>query len=408
MDNLAIFEEFNSKKISQDDLEATITSLNNYFVKLNDLNNQYINLIRQDNIDKIEKQNIRQQQKQVKAEIKKISATTKLFKQNLKLAESLYKKIKLTNNQNDINKAKHEVEIAKNMLLQLKEVINGQGKSIKLEKLSDIAIEINHLSFKYGPEFPNAIDDVSFTINQGEYVTIIGHNGSGKSTISKILIGVLNAQHGEIKIFGNIVNDHNIEQARKFLGIVFQNPDNQFIGSTVEADIAFGLENKRIDPKKMPDIILDSAKKVGMEWALKKEPLNLSGGQKQRVAIASTLALDPDIMIFDEATSMLDPKGKREIKEIMVQLRETRTKTILSITHDMDEILNADKVIVLDHGKLVRVAKPLEIVEDKDFLRNIQLDVPFVGLVREELEKKGIKIASTQNIDELVEQICKK
>lgn len=145
-----------------------------------------------------------------------------------------------------------------------------------------------------------------------------------------------------------------------------------------------------------------------MEWALKKEPLNLSGGQKQRVAIASTLALDPDIMIFDEATSMLDPKGKREIKEIMVQLRETRTKTILSITHDMDEILNADKVIVLDHGKLVRVAKPLDIVEDKEFLRNIQLDVPFVGLVREELEKKGIKIASTQNIDELVEQICKK
>ncbi|WP_434329395.1 energy-coupling factor transporter ATPase [Mycoplasma capricolum subsp. capricolum] len=408
MDNLAIFEEFNSKKISQDDLEATIISLNNYFVKLNDLNNQYLNLIRQDNIDKSKKQNIKIQRKNTKIEINKIIATTKLFKQNIKLAESMYKKIKSSNNQDDIKKAQLEVDNAKNMLIQFKEAINGQGKSIKLKKLNDIAIEIKNLSFKYGPEFPNAIDDVSFTINQGEYVTIIGHNGSGKSTISKILIGVLNAQQGEIRIFGNIVHDHNIEQARKFLGIVFQNPDNQFIGSTVEADIAFGLENKRVDPKKMPDIILDSAKKVGMEWALKKEPLNLSGGQKQRVAIASTLALDPDIMIFDEATSMLDPKGKREIKEIMVQLRETRTKTILSITHDMDEILNADKVIVLDHGKLVRVAKPLDIVEDKEFLRNIQLDVPFVGLVREELEKKGIKIASTQNIDELVEQICKK
>lgn len=403
MENKKMFDEFDASKITEKNLNDFKISINKLYVKLSELSHRYINLIRQNEIDKSKKKVLKEEIKKIKVEIREL-ASTKSFKDNLKKSENLLKQIKKTNNQEDIKRAKKEYEHAQYMFNEFKDAINEQGRGIKLKKENNIAVEIKNLSFRYGVNFPKAVDDVSFTINEGEYVTIIGHNGSGKSTLSKILIGILTAKEGEIKIFGNKVTDSNIEQIRKFLGIVFQNPDNQFIGSTVEADIAFGLENKRVDPTKMPEIILESAKKVGMEDALKKEPLNLSGGQKQRVAIASTLALDPDIMIFDEATSMLDPKGKREIKEIMVQLRGT--KTIISITHDMDEILNADKVVVLDHGKLVKMGKPLEIVGDKDFLRSIQLDIPFVALVREELEKKGLVVPNTQNMDELVNEIC--
>ncbi|AEM68566.1 putative cobalt ABC transporter ATP-binding protein [Mycoplasma putrefaciens] len=403
MENKKLFDDFNSNKISDEDLNIFKLSLNKLYVELSELNQKYINLIRQDNFDKQQKDDLKLEIKNLKAKIHEL-ASTKIFKDNLKNAEKLLKQVKKSKNQADIKKAEEEYSHAKYLFNEYKDAVNEQGRGAKLKKENDIAVEIKNLSFRYGLNFAKAIDNVSFSINKGEYVTIIGHNGSGKSTLSKILIGVLTAQEGEISIFGNKVTDTNIEQIRKFLGIVFQNPDNQFIGSTVEADIAFGLENKRVDPAKMPEIILQAAQKVGMQSALKKEPLNLSGGQKQRVAIASTLALDPDIMIFDEATSMLDPKGKREIKEIMVQLRGV--KTIISITHDMDEILNADKVIVLDHAKLVKVGKPLEIVGDKEFLRKIQLDVPFVSLVKEELEKQGINVPNIQNIDELVDKIC--
>ncbi|WP_031542161.1 energy-coupling factor transporter ATPase [Mesoplasma photuris] len=285
--------------------------------------------------------------------------------------------------------------------------IQDKGRGIKLEKNNDIAIKVSNLSFKYAPDFPYALNNVNFEIKHGEYVTIIGHNGSGKSTLSKIFIGVLKPEEGSYEIFGNKVHKNNLDQIRKFLGIVFQNPDNQFIGSTVQADIAFGLENKRVEPHLMPEIILEAAKKVRMENFLDKEPLNLSGGQKQRVAIASALALNPEILIFDEATSMLDPKGNREIKEIMVDLRNQGNKTIISITHDMDEILNADKVIVMNGGKMVQIGTPEEVLKDKDFLRSIKLDIPFVGTVEEALAEQGITVNHSKDMKELVDQLCK-
>lgn len=280
--------------------------------------------------------------------------------------------------------------------------------SVFLDKLNDISLKLTDVSFKYREDFPKAVDGLSLEIKHGEYVTIIGHNGSGKSTLSKIIIGVLTAQEGIIELFGNVVTNKNKNLANRFLGIVFQNPDNQFIGSCVRDDIAFGLENRFIDPKLMPDIINEAANRVGMIEFLDHEPLMLSGGQKQRVAIASALALRPDIIIFDEATSMLDPRGKREVKEIMVQLKETREKTIISITHDMDEIINADKVIVMNAGKMIKFGTPEEILQDHSFLQSHHLDIPFNAKIADELIKKGLKIKQAITQEELVKQLCQK
>lgn len=272
---------------------------------------------------------------------------------------------------------------------------------------NNISLKLNNVSYRYKPDYPKAIDDVSFSINQGEYVTIIGHNGSGKSTLSKIIMGVLHNQKGDIEIFDQKVTNKNIKKIRKHLGIVFQNPDNQFIGATVRDDIAFGLENHLVDPKKMPAIVEKAARTVGMEKYLDHEPLWLSGGQKQRVAIASVLALQPDIIIFDEATSMLDPKGKSEVKEIILQLKAERKKTIISITHDMDEILNADKVIVMNRGKLVRFDTPDEILKDWEYLQSIRLDIPFVLKLVLGLQERGVKVAKTLDEKELIANLCR-
>ncbi|MGL5268353.1 MAG: energy-coupling factor transporter ATPase [Spiroplasma sp.] len=273
-------------------------------------------------------------------------------------------------------------------------------------KQRDISLSLKEISYRYKPEYLNAVDNVSVDIKHGEYITIIGHNGSGKSTLSKIIIGVLHQQKGTIKVFGELVSNKNIRTLRKRLGIVFQNPDNQFIGSTVRDDIAFGLENHLILPKDMPNIILESAKAVGMEKYLDHEPLWLSGGQKQRVAIASVLALKPDIIIFDEATSMLDPKGKREVKEIILKLKENRNRTIISITHDMDEILHADKVLVMNKGKLVCFDTPENILKDWKYLQSIHLDIPFVLKVALGLKEQGIDVRETLSEEELVRELC--
>lgn len=279
--------------------------------------------------------------------------------------------------------------------------------NMNIKKINNISLKLIDIEFCYRENHPNAIDKVSFEIKHGEYVAIIGHNGSGKSTISKIIIGVLRPQKGKIEIFGNEVNSSIINEIRKFLGIVFQNPDNQFIGSTVKDDIAFGLENRQIPQKEMQIIIEKAAKKVGMSNFLNHEPLMLSGGQKQKVAIASALALSPDIIIFDEATSMLDPKGRKEIKKIMIELKKTHKKTIISITHDMDEVLNADKIIVMNKGKIVKCGKSHEILYDKNFLKSIHLDVPFVLKVINSLYSNGLKIKNTLNIRKLADEICR-
>ena len=267
------------------------------------------------------------------------------------------------------------------------------------------AVEVSHLSFSYDGQ-NDVIKDVSFEIPKGSYTTIVGHNGSGKSTIAKLLIGLLKAKSGEIKILGNTLNEENVYSLRNHVGIVFQNPNNQFIGSTVADDIAFGLENHCVPQEQMKAIIEDVAARVNMSDFLDSEPTKLSGGQKQRVAIAGILAIAPDIIIFDESTSMLDPQGKASINEQIQKLHDERNITILSITHDMEEVAQSEYVIVLKDGKVEMQGTPKQIFEHKGKLKEMKLELPFALSFSEKLKNEGIFKDSYCTLDEVVNELC--
>ncbi|WP_369086060.1 energy-coupling factor transporter ATPase [Metamycoplasma spumans] len=264
-------------------------------------------------------------------------------------------------------------------------------------------IEIKKLSYKYPGAKKNALNEIDLKIEEGQYVAILGHNGSGKSTFSKLLSAIYKPTNGKIIIDGIEINSENLPAIRRKIGIVFQNPDNQFIGSTVEDDIAFGLENKQMTYEEMKEIIIKYATEVGMGDKLDREPQNLSGGQKQRVAIASTLALDPKIIIFDEITSMLDPKGRNDIYKIIHNLHKTTNKTLISITHDMDEALLADKLIVFSGGQVIAQGKPIEILNDKKIIEIAKIDSPFIYKLSELID--GIN--PTYDAEELIKELCK-
>lgn len=266
-------------------------------------------------------------------------------------------------------------------------------------------IEVKNLSFSYDNE-NMAVDGVSFSIEKGSYTTIVGHNGSGKSTIAKLLMGLLEKKSGDIVIAGLELTQENLQKIRSQIGIVFQNPDNQFIGSTVRDDIAFGLENHCVEQDKMDSIINEFASKVKMTDYLNSEPTKLSGGQKQRVAIAGVLAMKPSILIFDEATSMLDPQGKDEIKKLIRELHQDETITIISITHDIEEVSKSDDVIVMDQGHIVMSGKPQEILVREKELVSIKLDIPFSLKMQKALKKQGVNIKETVTMEGLVEELC--
>lgn len=256
-------------------------------------------------------------------------------------------------------------------------------------------IEINDISYTYEENNKKALDTVSLDVYKGEWLSIVGHNGSGKSTLAKILNGLFYPAEGTIKINNLSLEEKNIWEIRKRLGMVFQNPDNQFVGSTVEDDVAFGLENNGISYEEMQTLVKDSLESVGMYSFLNQEPHHLSGGQKQRVAIAGVLALRPDIIILDEATAMLDPQGKKEILQLIRSLNKDKNLTIISITHDLEETLKADRVIVMNKGKVFRIGTPKEIFELGEQLVEIGLDLPFDIRMRQLLTDSGVK-----NIDQ--------
>jgi energy-coupling factor transport system ATP-binding protein len=267
------------------------------------------------------------------------------------------------------------------------------------------ALKLEHVKFGYSREH-NIFKDLNLVINEGEYVVLLGHNGSGKSTLAKIIIGLNDIKKGKITVFGTELSDKNLYSVRKNIGIIFQNPDNQFIGSTVKDDIAFGLENACVPHNEMQKIIEEYASKVGMSEFLDKEPSNLSGGQKQRVAIAGTLATHPRLLIMDESTSMLDPKGKKEIRELTQNLRnEDRSLTIISITHDIEEALQADRVIVLEKGQIVLNGTPKEVFSHPEIMKQAKLDIPFVYKLNEELNNRGVKVKSL-DFEGLVNELC--
>ncbi len=268
------------------------------------------------------------------------------------------------------------------------------------------AIEVRNLSFSYDPRV-RTIDHVSFDIPEGSYTTLIGHNGSGNSTIAKLLLGLLERAEGEIRIDGLDLTLENLREIRGKIGIVFQNPDNQFIGSTVRDDIAFGLENHCVPQEEMDGIIEKFAARVNMTEFLNSEPTKLSGGQKQRVAIAAVLAMRHKIIVFDEATSMLDPTGKREINALIKELHNDKRLTVISITHDIEEVAQSDNVIVVNKGQIALVGTPKEVFRNEKLMESMQLDIPFVYKVRNALRKKGIRISDELDMERVAEEVCR-
>ena len=267
------------------------------------------------------------------------------------------------------------------------------------------AVDINNLSFEY-EEGAKTIDQISFSVPKGSYTVVLGHNGSGKSTIAKLIIGLLEPKTGDITVDGIHLDEEHLYDVREKVGIVFQNPDNQFIGSTVRDDIAFGLENLCVPTEDMEDIIQTYAKKVNMTEFLDHEPTKLSGGQKQRVAIAGILAMHPSIIILDEATSMLDPRGKIEINNLVHELNQTQNMTILSITHDIEEAALSDHVILLDNGHIIDEGTPEKVLTKKEELERIGLDVPFAYKISKKLHDSGYPIKPIINKEKLVKELC--
>lgn len=265
-------------------------------------------------------------------------------------------------------------------------------------------LEIKNLSFSYDGS-NKVIDDISFSVEKGSFVSVLGHNGSGKSTLAKLIVGLLEKENGQIFFNDVEITDKNLRDLQTKTSLIFQNPDNQFIGSTVEDDIAFGLENRCVPHDKMQAEIERFADSVNMLDHLKKEPINLSGGQKQRIALAGALILRPEILILDEATSMLDPKGKSTVRKVIDRIhKENKELTIISITHDIDEALLSDKVLILSKGKLVKEGKPQDILRDESALLEVKLDMPFVYKLEKELAGIGIN-SKAESIDQLVEDI---
>ena len=262
---------------------------------------------------------------------------------------------------------------------------------IHLDNMKNI-IEVQHLKYKYDHHADDYIlKDVTFHVKQGEWLSIVGHNGSGKSTTIRLIDGLLEAESGEIIIDGDKLTLENVWEKRQHIGMVFQNPDNQFVGATVEDDVAFGLENQGMDYQIMFDRVQEALDIVGMQDFKEREPARLSGGQKQRVAIAGVVALRPDIIILDEATSMLDPEGRLELIQTVKKIKDRHGMTVISITHDLDEVALSDRVLVMKEGQAESTSTPSELFSRVD-LEDLGLDEPFTNQVKETLLNSGFQL----------------
>lgn len=250
-------------------------------------------------------------------------------------------------------------------------------------------IDVKNLSFRYkeSQEYYD-VKDITFHVKRGEWLSIVGHNGSGKSTTVRLIDGLLEAESGEIVIDGQRLTEENVWNIRRQIGMVFQNPDNQFVGATVEDDVAFGLENQGLSRQEMKKRVEEALDLVGMMNFKKREPARLSGGQKQRVAIAGVVALRPAILILDEATSMLDPEGRRELIETVKGIRKDYDMTVISITHDLEEVAMSDRVLVMKKGKIESTSSPRELFSRND-LDQIGLDDPFANQLKHSLSQNG-------------------
>lgn len=268
-------------------------------------------------------------------------------------------------------------------------------------------ITVNNLFFKYDSNQTHyQLENVSFHVKQGEWLSIIGHNGSGKSTTVRLIDGLLEAESGQIIIDGQELTEDNVWELRHKIGMVFQNPDNQFVGATVEDDVVFGLENKGIPLKDMKERVDQALDLVGMSEFKMREPARLSGGQKQRVAIAGAVAMRPQVIILDEATSMLDPEGRLELIRTIRAIRQKYNLTVISITHDLDEVALSDRVIVMKNGKVESTSTPKALFGRGNRLISLGLDVPFTSRLMAELAANGLDIGTEYLTEkELEEQL---
>ncbi len=269
-------------------------------------------------------------------------------------------------------------------------------------------LEAKNVSFSYDKKI-NAISGISLSVEKGEYVAVIGRNGSGKSTLAKLFNGLVKPDDGEIIVGGlSALDKKNLFEIRKRVGVVFQNPDNQLVASIVEDDVAFGPENLGVKRQEIGERIDFALKSVGMEEFRKSSPTRLSGGQKQRIAIAGVLALKPEVIILDESTAMLDPKGRKEVLDVVNKLNKEQGVTVLAITHYMDEVVFADKVVVLEGGKVALSGTPKQIFENKETLERLGLELPVSAIIAQKLKEKGLNLScGILTEKDLAEELCK-
>ena len=274
----------------------------------------------------------------------------------------------------------------------------------------DNIVKVNNISFEYITDEAKlkAIDNLSLDVKKGEFVAIIGHNGSGKSTLSKNLNAILMPTEGNILIDDmDTKEEERLWDIRQTAGMVFQNPDNQIVATLVEEDVAFGPENLGIEPKEIRRIVEESLKSVGMYDLRDRQPHLLSGGQKQRVAIAGIIAMRPKCIIFDEATAMLDPSGRKEVMKTIKRLNKEENITVIHITHFMEEAVEADRVVVMEKGKKILEGTPREVFSKIKMLKEIGLDVPCMTELSSLLIEEGINISSDiLTVDEMVMELC--
>lgn len=264
-------------------------------------------------------------------------------------------------------------------------------------------LSLNNVTFSYTPEEKdsrNAVENVSFAVQEGEWIAIVGHNGSGKSTIAKLMNGLLYPQQGDVRILREPLSEENLWESRSQMGMVFQNPDNQFVGATVQDDVAFALENNGVPFEEMVERVHAALEQVKMGDFLDHEPHHLSGGQKQRVAIAGALAMKPKLLILDEATSMLDPQGRAEVLQTVQTLRAETGLTVISITHDLEEAMLADRVLFMNDGKKFSEGTPAEIFALGDKLAEFGLDLPFAMKLSKLLQKEGVPLMGQHMTEE--------
>lgn len=268
------------------------------------------------------------------------------------------------------------------------------------------AIEFENVSFSYEEGGTFAIKNLNFAVEEGEFLAVLGHNGSGKSTLARLSNGLLEADSGVIRVFGEQLTEKNLFDIRKQVGIVFQNPDNQTVASIVEDDIAFGAENIALPREEIGKRIDFALHAVGMEEYRHATVSRLSGGQKQRIAIAGVLAVMPKVLILDESTAMLDPRGRREIIDCVTRLNMEQGITVVLITHFMEEALRASRAIVMNRGEIVMQGAPSDIFERHEELLTYNLTLPLIGRICTDLRAGGLPVTDTLDVDRLAKEIA--